>query len=299
MEFIAAICPQCTGNLQLPSNKDVLKCMYCGVEIVVKEAAKLVQSQGNAGNYLKLAVVAEQAGNYVEAFSYYSKTLEIDPNNYKAWQGKGTSTGWQSNLISNRFDEMLNYYNNAIELCDSLSDIETLKKDISNSLTRIAEAYFDISLEHVVKYMGVSDARFEHIDRCKDTVKLLDIAISNNPEQIDARTLLIDICNRIVKMTGIMADEKKLFDDFKNKHTGEIKSTDVATTDIYKNLPGYLILFILVFSFGFVFTLSKYYLEISSGVGLFFSTIFGGAFTNKILCSIFSTFMPKKPSVNS
>lgn len=37
MKFVAAKCPNCKGDLQVPDNKDVVKCMYCGGDIFVRE----------------------------------------------------------------------------------------------------------------------------------------------------------------------------------------------------------------------------------------------------------------------
>lgn len=41
MEFKAAICPSCGGKLQLPNDVKTVKCMYCGVDIAVREAVNL------------------------------------------------------------------------------------------------------------------------------------------------------------------------------------------------------------------------------------------------------------------
>lgn len=41
MNFKSANCPSCGGNLQLPDNLNTVKCMYCGVDIVVQDAIRL------------------------------------------------------------------------------------------------------------------------------------------------------------------------------------------------------------------------------------------------------------------
>ena len=37
MTFKAAICPSCGGALQVPENSPDVKCLYCGVDVFVRE----------------------------------------------------------------------------------------------------------------------------------------------------------------------------------------------------------------------------------------------------------------------
>jgi predicted RNA-binding Zn-ribbon protein involved in translation (DUF1610 family) len=41
MNFVAATCPSCGGSLQVPDDRDAVKCMYCGGEIIVRQAINL------------------------------------------------------------------------------------------------------------------------------------------------------------------------------------------------------------------------------------------------------------------
>ena len=41
MNFKAARCPTCGGALQIPEDLNTVKCMYCGGEIIVREAIQL------------------------------------------------------------------------------------------------------------------------------------------------------------------------------------------------------------------------------------------------------------------
>jgi DNA-directed RNA polymerase subunit RPC12/RpoP len=77
MKFEAAKCPNCGGELQLPRDKVSAKCLYCGSDIVVREAIQGA-AVANVGNLLKLADAASSAGNYEEAYNYYTKVLEFD-----------------------------------------------------------------------------------------------------------------------------------------------------------------------------------------------------------------------------
>lgn len=41
MSFKAAKCPSCQGALQVPDDMDSVKCMYCGVNVMVRQAIQL------------------------------------------------------------------------------------------------------------------------------------------------------------------------------------------------------------------------------------------------------------------
>jgi hypothetical protein len=41
MTFKAAKCPDCGGALQVPDDRAMVKCMYCGVDVIVREAIQL------------------------------------------------------------------------------------------------------------------------------------------------------------------------------------------------------------------------------------------------------------------
>ena len=54
MKFIPAKCPTCQGELQVPDDKDFIICMYCGVNVKVRDALKLSLDK-NIPNLLELA----------------------------------------------------------------------------------------------------------------------------------------------------------------------------------------------------------------------------------------------------
>jgi DNA-directed RNA polymerase subunit RPC12/RpoP len=48
MTFKAAKCPNCGGALQLPDDRTKVKCMYCGVDVIVREAVQLAAGRVKA-----------------------------------------------------------------------------------------------------------------------------------------------------------------------------------------------------------------------------------------------------------
>lgn len=109
MNFKAAICPSCGGQLRVPDDRDSVKCMYCGSDIVVREA---IQKAGGLDptNYLDLAEIALNEGKYEEALDYCKRALELDYKNPEAWYLKGKCNGL---LISTKdpekIDCLINY----------------------------------------------------------------------------------------------------------------------------------------------------------------------------------------------
>jgi tetratricopeptide (TPR) repeat protein len=70
--------------------------MYCGSDIVVREAINLAGGV-NIDNLLMLAKMAEEKQNGPEADKYYAQVLEHDSQNVIAWIGRGKIegfTGW-------------------------------------------------------------------------------------------------------------------------------------------------------------------------------------------------------------
>ncbi|MEI6214606.1 MAG: CFI-box-CTERM domain-containing protein [Desulfuromonadales bacterium] len=146
MDFKAAKCPSCAGELQLPDNLDSAKCMYCGNTIVVREAIKLAAGSVNLDNLLRLANTALESGNNTEAYSYYTKVLEYDQDNYMAWYGKGVSAAWQSTIGKLRIIEGLSCISTAFNKEPNGEAVSTLKLKAALDLGNIA-----VSLDKAIK----------------------------------------------------------------------------------------------------------------------------------------------------
>ena len=78
MEFRNANCPHCKGELQIPVDKEQVKCMYCGGDIKVQEVISSTSKNKDVTNLLQLANIAIQGDNLAEALNYINKALEMD-----------------------------------------------------------------------------------------------------------------------------------------------------------------------------------------------------------------------------
>ena len=187
MTFVAAKCPQCAGALQVPDDRDIVKCMYCGVDVVVRQAIQLVS--GNSKNFVELAKAASAAGNNAEAFGYFTKTLELEPTNAEAWFGKGTAAGWQSTLADFRFGEMLVAYENAVKFSKDESVAE-MKAACANTLNAVATACYTISFKHAHDFIALPNTWAEYLPRCRQIISLYEVAHSYAP---DDRTIIENV----------------------------------------------------------------------------------------------------------
>ncbi|MDQ3920162.1 MAG: hypothetical protein M3348_16990 [Acidobacteriota bacterium] len=105
MEFQDAECPNCGGSLQLPDSLKTAKCIYCGSDITVRDA---INAAGvSPENLLKRAAFAAEAGNYQEAYDYFTRVLEYEPRNHVALLGKAEAAARLSPPSRFRAEELI------------------------------------------------------------------------------------------------------------------------------------------------------------------------------------------------
>jgi len=197
MAFKAAICPSCGGNLQVPDDRDSVKCMYCGTDIIVRQAIQ-AGAGINIGNYLELAVTATKAGNYQEAYDYYSKVLEIDITNPEAWFGKGRSAGWLSTLSDFRFAEMKSGFQNALANIPD-KDKKALQIQCASIIDELAREGYNRSRTHILEYASVEDTWEQHLNQSSAIIELLDYGNSLDPNNRDILYGIIQICKENIE----------------------------------------------------------------------------------------------------
>ena len=130
MTFVAARCPQCGGELQLDNEKETGFCMHCGSKIIVQEAIRAVRIDNThmIQTWMKMGDLAADSGNLPEAYAYYTKIIETQPDNYWAFFKKGKTAGWQSTLSNIRISESAVCFAQSIDLAP-----EDEKEKIKNS----------------------------------------------------------------------------------------------------------------------------------------------------------------------
>lgn len=158
-----------------------------------KETTVLIKS--NLKNLFVLAETAELSGNSVEAYNYYTKILEEDITNPKAWFGKGISAGWQSTIQNNRLSDMLEVFQKAIKYA---TDKEKYINKIAKEIEKFVLTYTTTLNNHLQEFVSVNNAFGEYSNECFQIIMCLeeynafvnaDFAM-NNPEIVDKYTLL-------------------------------------------------------------------------------------------------------------
>jgi DNA-directed RNA polymerase subunit RPC12/RpoP len=198
MIFKEARCPNCGGELQLPEDKATVKCMYCGGDIIVQGAIRTA-AESSVPNWLILAKAAIDGRNYQEAFNYYTKVLEVDPQNYEAWLGKGEAAGWMSTLADFRFPEMIGGFRKAIEYAP-VDNKEWIAKIAVVNIFGITIAYHKLSIEHFFKMKSFEmmfEQRKEYADRSMKVISALELAHDLCPDNKEIIDSIIHFCSEI------------------------------------------------------------------------------------------------------
>ena len=112
MPLVAAKCTQCGANIEVDPNTEAGICKYCGTPFITEKAivnfnttvinhnqisANTVNiGTGNFDSFFKLGKSSWEAKDFKEAYAYFSKALEVDPNNIDAQIFRSLSTAWTS-----------------------------------------------------------------------------------------------------------------------------------------------------------------------------------------------------------
>jgi tetratricopeptide (TPR) repeat protein len=178
--FVAAKCPNCGGELQVPQDRNSVRCMYCSGDVVVRQAV-LAASGGNPDNWMKLGSAAAEAGNHQEAIANFNKVLEVDPNNWEAWLEKANSTGWLSNLSDCRIGEMVAHTRQALA-CTPKEKLQELKPLAAVAINEVARAYNDMACKHLRQFITVDVAWPEFIEQTMAAFEGLEYAHELDPK---------------------------------------------------------------------------------------------------------------------
>lgn len=115
MATVSIKCPNCGGALELDDSKEFGFCMFCGTQVRVQDEKTRVEVSGSVklnendkyGNYLTLATRAFEAKNMSEAYTYYTKALEIKQSDYLPIFRKALCAGYLSDDLGLRIEEVV------------------------------------------------------------------------------------------------------------------------------------------------------------------------------------------------
>jgi len=154
MPFVAAKCPQCGGDLQLDNQMETGFCMHCGSKIIVQEAVRKVRIDNSQmiETWMKMGNSAAEAGNHKEAYDYFTKVVENNPNNWQATFLKGKAAGWQSTYGNPRFTEFFQGIGDAQKIIIKLNLSD---KEVAETNIEFASATYHLTLAYSQMVDGI------------------------------------------------------------------------------------------------------------------------------------------------
>jgi hypothetical protein len=152
----------------------------------------------NTRNLLSLAEAAQAAGNQEEAYQYFTRVLEEDPDNHVAWLGKAEAAGWSSGLSGDRFPELIAGVERALA-CAPETERDALMKRAASSISQIVVALHGASTEHTKEYLSLDDTWSEHVDRCYSMLNALGVANTLDPTNATVLSNAIKLAQELLQ----------------------------------------------------------------------------------------------------
>ena len=205
-------CELC-GSSNLIKQDGVFVCQSCGCKYSVAEAKRLIvegtvktDESNKVSNYFNLAEAAYANSNWTEAYTYYCKVLEFNPNDWVSIYKKGFCIGWQSNLTNIRYNEVIGGITDSIKCL--MNEPKLDKPDKANGIVNIsiqlynwALALYNSCVNHTNEYSSFN------ISVCKDFYEWMTLI-----SQI--MTVQLELFNEFVVMNADKLDEMdKFFND--------------------------------------------------------------------------------------
>ena len=121
---------------------------------------------------MTMANNAVGSGNYKEAYNYYTKVVEVEPENWRAIFGKGKSAAWQSTLSNIRATELYQAVNQALAIVEATSTTEvliTITNEFCMEIVDFNNAITDLMHRNVPE--DADDRWPEHIELVYDSLR--------------------------------------------------------------------------------------------------------------------------------
>lgn len=141
-----AKCPHCGVDLNVEDEKEHMTCNTCGRSIFVRK-----EERSNKDDlvriWMKLGVSASRAGNQQDAYKFFGKVVEADPDNWMAVFLKGRSAAAQSTITNPKIHQLIQ----AIDEADQIIKIQKLDE---NELIE-ARNLFATTLTHLIDAFSI------------------------------------------------------------------------------------------------------------------------------------------------
>ena len=161
-----------------------------------------------------MGLSAAQAGNQKEAYEYFSKVVEVDPENWRAIYEKGKAGAWQSTLANLRTSEIYQGILMALEIIGrsdlSEEDLISIKNEFAVALFSINNAITDLMDRNL---SSLDDIYFDsHWNQMYDT---RERHITNVTQLEDAMSLIADLDDDLSKR-NVIQFKMRMCDDLRS-----------------------------------------------------------------------------------
>jgi len=200
----------------------------------------------NIEQLFKPANSALDAGNYREAYDYFTKILAYDSENYEASLGRGISAGWLSTIAHDRIGEATQGFIEAINNSPEDKKEEVIKRGLSLLLNLVStyykqlKAYVEDALLRVKDPLTNSRVRIDVINDLGDKYyrRLRDLVIELNglspllpaSESVKLKKMIVFLCKEGINYKNLnpMQHEISLLRNLIEVCDYEIKKYDLS-----------------------------------------------------------------------
>lgn len=218
----ALVCDICGGKLVMGAG-GIAVCDSCGMEYSPNRMKEKIQEvKGTVrvdnshmiDNWMKMGNAAAQAGNNKEAYDYFIKVIEIDPENWRAIYEKGKAGAWQSTLGNLRTAEIYQGITMAMEII-SQSDMDAeevagLKNEFAVALFNINNAITDLMEQNLNNFDD------KYLDSHWDQMWEMRQRYITNAEQLEEALSLINDLDDDLSKQNVIEFKKRMCSDLQN-----------------------------------------------------------------------------------
>jgi DNA-directed RNA polymerase subunit RPC12/RpoP len=228
MKLVPSKCPNCGADVQLDDSKDKMFCSYCGCQILVQDEISKIKIVNNPTkeNYIKLAQRSLKDKQYDEAYNYYNKTLELDPDNWEAVYNKGLCAAWKSTLANCRIEELMKSYTNALSIITQNHvslDITQLVFKFAVDIFEVTMAFATLNAKHYKEFWELKDSANEywvHLLRCSQYLEHAYLIITDGmcDQSQDIKDAKVEICKSVIEFDCDICKSRKYKSGYSNGH---------------------------------------------------------------------------------
>lgn len=193
MNLVAATCPNCGAALHVNYYTEKVRCEYCSSILLYEDVMIQNNEQVHAFNkYMQLGNRLYEQGQCHEALAYYSKSLEINPDEPIAMLRSTLCKALNDKILSSRISYISSAFHDVVYVLKQNGDykekIEFFVKNVSDTMDTL---YKTINRYSSANRLGLSEAesilsKYVAITECYETI----LPHSKNQNQIIEKIII-------------------------------------------------------------------------------------------------------------